>query len=111
MHPVADNPFYVLELTPEAGDMDIERAGRKLLGMFELGMARAREYGTPLGPRERTEEAVRFAMAQLRDPATRLRHEVWAAVDPAEWAGADGATARDAAALSWWRTGSEEPAR
>ena len=105
MHPVLDNPFYVLELGPEASDMDVERAGKKLLGMFELGLARARQYGTPLGPRQRTEESVRYAVSQLRDPGARLLHEIWAAVDPGEWAGADGATRSEEDALRWFRTG------
>ena len=50
----------------------------KLLGMLELGFAAAARYDTPLGPRARTPELVREAVAALRDPARRLAAEVWA---------------------------------
>jgi hypothetical protein len=45
--------------------------------MLELDLARARIYTTPVGARARTPELVRAAMAELRDPARRLAHELW----------------------------------
>lgn len=74
----------------------MERAGKALLGLLELGVASAASYPTPLGPRPRTPEAVREALAELRDPQRRLLHELWALPpeaatdDAAERAGAGG---------------------
>ena len=75
---VLENPFLVLGLAPSASRIEIEREAQKLLGMLELGFAAARTYATPLGPRERTPELVRAAVATLRDPARRLAAELWA---------------------------------
>ncbi|HEX3128031.1 MAG TPA: hypothetical protein VH394_11940 [Thermoanaerobaculia bacterium] len=72
------NPFLVLELAPEAGRSELERQGARLLAMLAAGLAAAGTYATPLGPRERTAEMVRQALAELRDPARRLVHEWWA---------------------------------
>ena len=74
---IADNPFYVLGLRPACSRAEAEREGAKLLGMLELGLAAAATYDTPLGPQSRTPEKVREAMAELRDPERRLRHELW----------------------------------
>ena len=79
---IRDNPFYVLGLRPEASRPAIERQGAKLLGMLELNLKSATTYATPVGRAERTPEKVRWAMAELRDPARRLDHEVWARLDP-----------------------------
>ena len=73
-----DNPFYVLGLPCDASRLEIEREAQKLLGMLELGFAAAQSYATPLGPRARTAEGVRAAVAALRDPQQRLRAELWA---------------------------------
>jgi hypothetical protein len=73
----AENPLLVLELAPEASRAEIERAGQKLLAMLELGLRTAALYPTPLGPRARTAESVRAAVAELRDPDKRLVHELW----------------------------------
>ncbi len=78
--PLADNPFFVLGLAPDCSRQEIEREGQKLLGLLELGLSRAATYQTPLGPRERTPELVRGAMAELRDPKRRVVHELWADV-------------------------------
>jgi hypothetical protein len=79
----ADNPFFVLELTPAATRAEIERAGAKLLAMLEIAMQRAAIYTTPVGPRARTPELVRSAMAELRNPERRVVHEAWwIAVEP-----------------------------
>lgn len=73
-----ENPFYVLGLRPDCSRADLEREGQKLLAMLELQMESAKTYPTPLGPMPRTADAVRQAMAELRDPQRRLLHEVWA---------------------------------
>ena len=73
-----DNPFFVLGLSADASRIEIEREAQKLLGMLELGFADALTYATPLGPQPRTPEAVRAAVAALRDPYRRLVAEVWA---------------------------------
>jgi len=72
------NPFLVLELPPDASANEIERQGDKLLAMLAAGLGQAARYPTPLGPRARTPELVRAAMAELRDPARRLLHELFA---------------------------------
>jgi hypothetical protein len=81
---IADNPFYVLGLRPAASRVDVEREGQKLLGMLELELKAAASYMTPLGPRPRTADQVRAAMAELRTPDKRLVHEFWAALPPAQ---------------------------
>jgi hypothetical protein len=78
MTKLAENPFYVLAISPDASRIEIEREAQKLLGMLELGFEAARTYATPVGPRPRTPEAVRAAVAQLRDPYQRLLAELWA---------------------------------
>ena len=75
---LADNPFFVLGVSPDASRIEIEREAQKLLGMLELDFIDARVYETPLGPRPRTAEAVRAAVAALRDPYRRLVAELWA---------------------------------
>ena len=75
---IAENPFFVLGLTAEASRIEVEREAQKLLGMLELGFAEAATYATPLGPRARTAEMVRAAVAALRDPYRRLVAELWA---------------------------------
>lgn len=80
---IRDNPFYVLGLRPAATRVEIERQGAKLIGMLELKLKSAMTYPTPLGPGERTEDKVRQAMAELRDPERRLGHELWARLEPA----------------------------
>lgn len=78
-----DNPFFVLGVSPDASRIEIEREAQKLLGMLELDFADARTYATPLGPQPRTQEAVRAAVAALRDPYRRLVAELWARNAPA----------------------------
>lgn len=73
-----ENPFLVLGLGPSATAAEAERQGEKLLAMLAAGLEEARRYQTPFGPRDRTPELVRAALAELRDPARRLRHEWWA---------------------------------
>jgi hypothetical protein len=76
---LVDNPFFVLELEADAGPMEAERSGNKLLAELDLGRASAGTYLTPFGPRVRDAELVRKAMAALREP--RLR-EVYASFAP-----------------------------
>jgi hypothetical protein len=80
---VIENPFLVLGVAPTATRMEIEREAQKLLGMLELGLESAAHYDTPLGPRPRTAERVRAAVAVLRDPAKRLAAELWASSESA----------------------------
>jgi hypothetical protein len=75
---IIDNPFFVLGLSCDASRIELEREAQKLLGMLELDFPGARTYATPLGPRPRTAEAVRAAVAALRDPYQRLVAELWA---------------------------------
>lgn len=75
---LADNAFFVLGLAPECRAIEVETAGQKLLAMLAVGLAQAQTYMTPLGPQPRDAEKVRRAMAELRDPAKRLVHELWA---------------------------------
>lgn len=72
------NPFLVLELAVTATRDDLERQGAKLLSMLAAGVGEAATYPTPLGPRARTPEAVRAALAELREPRKRAIHEWWA---------------------------------
>jgi hypothetical protein len=89
------NPFYVLGVPVEATRAEVEREGQKLLGMLALGLSQAATYDTPLGPAPRTPEAVREAMAELRDPERRLMHELWARVPASTSAGASVASPAD----------------
>jgi hypothetical protein len=89
MTSLADNPFLVLGLSPDASRIEIEREAQKLLGMIELGFADALSYATPLGRQPRTPEAVRAAVAALRDPYQRLVAELWARNAPAQIATPD----------------------
>ncbi len=90
-----NNPFFILGLEPTATRHQVERQGQKLLAMLEVGFAEIEHYQTPLGPRRRTSEAVRQAMATLRDPDKRLLAELWAETPtptqdcPAEMEGQD----------------------
>ena len=68
----------MLGLSPDASRIELEREAQKLLGMLELAFAAAQTYATPLGPRMRTAEMVRAAVAALRDPMQRLVAELWA---------------------------------
>lgn len=77
---IAENPFYVLGVTPAVTRTELEREGAKLLSMLQLGLKEAKTYRSPLGEHPRTEEAVRAAMAELRDPKRRLVHELLAAL-------------------------------
>ena len=89
VHPLRDNPFFVLELPPTATSMEIERQGKKLLSMLDLELQKSLTFPTPFGPQPRTPERVREAVQLLLDPARRLPFEPWAAAQFAH----DGTTA------------------
>jgi curved DNA-binding protein CbpA len=76
------NPYFVLGLATTATRPEIERAGQRLLGLLAIGQASAAQYETPLGPAERDADAVRAALAALRDPAERVQHTLWAELAP-----------------------------
>ena len=96
---LAENPFFVLGISPDASRIEIEREAQKLLGMLELGFAAAQSYATPLGPRSRTPESVRAAVAALRDPYQRLLAELWARHAPASLDAAPAEPARVSSGL------------
>jgi hypothetical protein len=78
------NAYYVLELLPDATPGEIERQGRKLLGLIELGTSRGTMYACPLGTFTRDATMVRDAMATLRDPRRRAKERCLASlVEPA----------------------------
>ncbi|MDP2273459.1 MAG: hypothetical protein Q8K32_22155 [Archangium sp.] len=77
---IAENPFYVLGVSPTASRTELEREGNKLLSMLQLGLKESKVYRSPVGEHPRTEEAVRAAMAELRDPKRRLVHELLASL-------------------------------
>ncbi|HET9930736.1 MAG TPA: hypothetical protein VFQ35_08620 [Polyangiaceae bacterium] len=72
------NPFFVLGVPPTATRAELERSGQKLLALLAVGNAAAKHCETPLGPLERDADLVRNALAELRDPRTRIAHELWA---------------------------------
>ncbi len=78
VHPLRDNPFFVLELPPTATPMEIERQGKKLLSMLELDLQKSLTFASPYGPQLRTAERIREAVQLLLDPARRLPFEPWA---------------------------------
>ena len=90
-----ENPFFVLGVSCDATRVEIEREAQKLLGMLELGFAETAHYATPLGPHPRSAEAVRAAVAALRDPYQRLVAELWARHAPPMRAIAPGAPGLD----------------
>ncbi len=104
MRGLDQNPFFVLGLEPSCTRMEMERQGQLLLSMLEIGFAEAITYETPLGDRTRTPEAVREAMASLRDPDTRLATELWAQApigDDKETGDASDAKAPNASRERW----------
>lgn len=77
---IAENPFYVLGVATTASRTDLEREGNKLLSMLQLDLKESKTYRSPVGEHVRTAEAVRAAMAELRDPKRRLVHELLASL-------------------------------
>jgi len=71
------NPLLILGLEPGSSRLEVERVGQKLLGLLAIGARSAQSYATPWGPQPRDEHLIREALAALKDPATRLRAELW----------------------------------
>jgi len=71
---LVENPFRLLGLTPQTSPRDVEREGGKLLSILAAGLDDPTTM-PPLGPRARTPEQVRWAIAELRDPHRRALHE------------------------------------
>lgn len=71
------NPFWVLDLPPAATLAEAERQGAKLLALLAAGIREADAYDTPFGRQPRTADLVRAALAEIRDPDRRGRHEWW----------------------------------
>ena len=78
------NPFDVLALPPGGGERDVERAAHKALALLKVGAAGADTYASPLGPRPRDEDLVRWAARELRDPAKRAQYAASVVVVPDE---------------------------
>ncbi len=74
------NPWFVLEMAPDASRMEVERSGQKLLALLAVKSVSAIEYQTPFGTANRDEDAVRQALGLLRDPHQRILCELWAGV-------------------------------
>jgi hypothetical protein len=93
----AKNPFYILGLATTATPGEIEREGRKLLSLLEVGSAKAAFYEWPGGKLPRDATMVREALAALRDPKRREHHAALVdLVAPRESAAPSHATAPDA---------------
>jgi hypothetical protein len=84
----ARNAYFILGVSPDATPGEIEREGRKLLGLLEVGSEAAREYVCAVGTFPRDETMVREAMAALRDPKHRAKERCLAKL-------ADGAPASE----------------
>jgi len=74
------NPFFVLDVSPQASRVEVERAGQKLIALLALGSAGAGRCVTPFGTAGRDADTVRQALAALRDPIERVIHELFAEV-------------------------------
>jgi hypothetical protein len=72
------NPFFILTVATHASRVEVERQGQKLLALLEIGSTEATRYETPFGPATRDPDAVRQALAALRDPDRRVIQELWA---------------------------------
>lgn len=70
-------PFWVLELTPEASAIDIERQARELVNKLKFKLPGVEYYLSPLGKKTRDEYLIREAKSKLQDPKDRLLAEFW----------------------------------
>lgn len=89
------NPYFVLEIASDTTPGEIERAGRKLLGLIEVGSEKAAKYTCSFGTFDRDPTMIREAMAELRDPQKRARHALLASLLSGD-ANADSAAGLDA---------------
>jgi curved DNA-binding protein CbpA len=74
------NPYFVLEIAATATPGEAERAGRKLLGLLEVGSEKTASYKCSFGTFDRDATMIREAMAELRDPKKRARHSLLASL-------------------------------
>lgn len=74
------NPFFVLDLPPSATPGEIERAGRKLIALLEVGGAAATQYVCAFGTFPRDATMIREAMNVLRDPKQRAKESLLASL-------------------------------
>ena len=74
------NLFFVLGVPPRATPGEIERGGRKLLALLEVGGEVVQTYTTPYGDFPRDATMVREALAKLRDPRVRAKEALLAEV-------------------------------
>lgn len=70
-------PFWVLQLTPSATTVEIEKAARDIAAKMQFGMAGSDLFLTPLGEMQRDEYWLREARAKLQNPAERIVAEFW----------------------------------
>ncbi|HED33137.1 MAG TPA: hypothetical protein ENJ08_02820 [Gammaproteobacteria bacterium] len=70
-------PFWVLELTPDAQNSDIEKAARDISSKIQFEIPDANKYATPEGIKTRDEFLIREARSKLQDPRARLLAEYW----------------------------------
>lgn len=68
------NPYYVLGLGPDATPGEIEREGRKILALIDVGSPRGLKYECALGELDRDATLVRESIAVLRDPKARAKY-------------------------------------
>ncbi len=81
------NAFWILDTSPDAPPAEIERAGRKLIALLEVGAESSKTYTCALGRFDRDATMVREAMSELRDPRVRAKEACVAklfAMDPGE---------------------------
>ncbi len=74
------NPFFVLEIPSKATPGEIERAGRKLIALLDVGGAAATKYQCAFGAFPRDATMIREAMAVLRDPKQRAKEALLASL-------------------------------
>jgi hypothetical protein len=105
---VGANAFAVLDIAPSATRAEVERAAQRWLALLQIGSQEARGYKTPLGAGERDADAIRQALAELRDPALRVQQELWAVPPPAADSGSSAPPAAQTlldACLGGWPRG------
>ena len=75
-----ENPYFILEIDATAAPGEIERAGRKLLGLLDVGSEKVVKYTCSFGTFDRDATMIREAMSELRDPKKRARHALLASL-------------------------------
>jgi len=75
-----ENPYFILEIDAAATPGEIERAGRKLLALLEVGSENVAQYTCSFGTFHRDATMIREAMSELRDPKKRARQALLASL-------------------------------